>query len=232
MAQLWKVRMPDGKTLAPGDWTAAEPLYSTVEIGSGPFPVLTAFSYGKGGEVPGSPGNRRSTLADTNLEGEGARLPENEEIIIYQLAVECFMIGVEDQNDPIPAVTAPDVSLLNMLRLQRDLLVIARIAYVKEYTRAPMSFFPASTGTKQYNSAARSEVSAGVAGYVASNNGGDSVCDARTFASPLYIAGGESLAVDFKPGPGAVTGLNLAPATPNRIRLRTYLEGYRRRPVA
>lgn len=235
MAQLWKIRLPGGKTLTPGDWTSAEPLYSTVEIGVGPFPILTAFSSGKGGTVPGSIGPRRSTLADTNLEGEGARLPENEEIIIYQMAIEAFHIGAQSGADALPSIDPPDVSLLNMLRMQRDLLIVTRIAYVKEYTRAPLGIFPASTGVRQYNSAARSAISAGVDGYVASNNGGLSVKDARMFASPLYVAGGESIAVDFKPGPGSVTGLD-AESTPGaddgRLRLRVYWEGYRRRPVA
>jgi hypothetical protein len=119
---------------------------------------------------------------------------------------------------------------MNMLRLQRDMMLITRIAYVKEYTRAPMSWFPASSGVMQYNSGARSQASSGTAGYVASNNGGTGVESVRHFASPLYIAGGESLAVDFKPGPGAVTGLDLA--TDSRMRMRVYMDGYRKRPVA
>lgn len=236
MAQLWKIRMPNGKTLIPSDWTSAEPLYSTVEIGAAGFPVVSAFSYGRGGgDVPGSIGPRRATLRDTNLEGEGARLPENEEIIIYNMAIEAFHIGAQSGTDALPPIDPPDVSLLNMLRLQRDLLIVARIAFVKEYTRAPLAWFPASTGVRQWNSAARSQVSAGVTGYVASNNGGDDVCHARQFASPLYIAGGESIAVDFKPGPGQIIGLDVesAPAADDgRIRLVCYWEGYRRRPVA
>lgn len=236
MAQLWKIRLPDGRTLTPGDWTSAEPLYSTVEIGAGAFPVLTAFSYGiGGGAVPGSPGPRRSTLADTNLEGEGARLPENEELIAYSLNIEAFLIGADAADNLLPPVDPPDAALTDMLALQRDLLIITRIAFVKEYTRAPMSMFPASTGAHQYNSAARSQASAGVTGYVASNNGGANVCDARQFASPLYVAGGESLAVDLRPGPGAITNLGGTggglPAN-SRYRLRLYFEGYRRRPVA
>lgn len=236
MAQLWKVRLPDGRTLTPGDWTSAEPLYSTVEIGQGSFPILTAFSYGRGsGEVPGSPGPRSSTLGDTNLEGEGARLPENEELIAYSLSIEAFQIGTPDPlGDQLPISDPPDVSLLNMLRLQRDLLVITRIAYVKEYTRAPMSIFPASTGVYQMNSGARSAVSAGALGYVSSNNGSPNVSGTRPFASPLYVAGGESIAVDIRPGPGQVVDLNCASElSPNgRVRLRIYFEGYRRRPVA
>lgn len=230
MAQLWKIRLPDGKTLTPGDWTSAEDLYSTVEVGSGPFPVVTAFSYGRGASVPGAATQRASTYADTNLEGEGNRLPENEELIAYSLSVEAFMIGAEGTADAavIPASQAPDVSLLNMLRLQRDLLVITRIAAVKEYTRQPMGVFAAGSGVQQYNSAAINSTT--LLPYVASNNGGTDVCDSRQWASPLYVAGGESLAVDVKPGPGQVVDLNLAAGS--RIRLRLFFEGYRRRPVA
>lgn len=229
MAQLWKIRLPDGKVLTPGDWTSAEPLYSTVEIGAGAFPVLTAFSYGRGASVPGSAAQRRSTYADTNLEGEGNRLPENEELIAYSLSVEVFMIGPEGQvADPLNPAQAPDVSLMNMLRLQRDLLVITRIAAVKEYTRQPLGIFAAGTGVHQVNSAAENPLNG--LGYVVSNNGGTQVSDSRQMASPLYVAGGESLAVDVRPGPGQVTGLNLD--TTSRMRLRLFFEGYRRRPVA
>lgn len=229
MAQLWKIRLPNGKTLTPGDWTSAEPLYSTVEIGAGAFPILTAFSYGRGQAVPGAVANRASTYADTNLEGEGSRLPENEELIAYSLAIEVFMVGAENAPVPpaIPPPDAPDVSIQNMLRLQKDLIVIVRIAAVKEYTRQPLGYFAAGTGVFQYNSAARTLAGTG---YVSANNGGERPEDARQLASPLYVAGGESLAVDVKPGPGQVVGLNLTPTS--RMRLRLYFEGYRRRPVA
>jgi hypothetical protein len=227
MAQLWKIRLPDGRTLTPGDWTSAEDLYSTVEIGTGPFPVLTAFSYGRGGAVPGSVAQRQSTYADTNMEGDGNRLPTNEELIAYALAIEVFMVGVESAG-PLPVAEAPDVSLLNMLRLQRDMLIVTRIAAVKEYTRQPMGIFPAGSGVVQYNSAAVNAATG--LGYVAANNGGASVCDSRQMASPLYVAGGEALAVDLKPGPGSVTDLALTQVS--RARMRLFFEGYRRRPVA
>ncbi len=153
------------------------------------------------------------------------------------MGIEAFHIGAQLAAPPaneLPDITLPDVSIQNMLRLQRDLLIVARIAFVKEYTRAPMGIFPASTGVRQWNSGARDEAT-GLVGYIASNNGRESVCYGRQFASPLYVAGGESIAVDFTPGPGSVVGLNAesAPAADDgRIRLRTFWEGYRRRPVA
>ena len=139
-----------------------------------------------------------------------------------------FMIGAEPTvvgNFPPP--DAPDISLQNMLRLQRDLVTIVRIAAVKEYTRQPIGFFPAGTGVQQYNSAARSLAGTG---YAVGNNGGTRSEDARMFATPLYVAGGETFSIDIQAGPGAVTGLSLDATS--RIRLRLFLEGYRRRPVA
>ena len=82
----------------------------------------------------------------------------------------------------------PMISLNNMIRIQRDLLVIFRIAAVKEYTRSPVSYWPASTGVVQYNSSAKG--AAGVNGFVASNNGSPEAQDIRKLASPLYVAGG------------------------------------------
>lgn len=232
MAQLVKIRLPDGRELIPGDWTSAEPLYSTVEIGTGAFPVLTAFSYSFGAPVPGSVNQRVSTIADTNLEGEGNRLPENEELIVYNISTEVFKDGAATVagNNQFPDPENPEVDLPNMLRLQRDVLMIFRIAAVKEYTRAPVSYFPAGTGVEYVNSGSVSRAAGGVTGTVVGNNGATSPSGVRTLASPLYVAGGESMSVDVKAGPGQVNGLTLD--TDARLRLRIYLDGYRRRPVA
>lgn len=230
MAQLISIKLPDGRVYTPGDWTTAEPLYSTVEVGAGSFPVLTAFSYSAGGTVPGSVGPRNAFITDTNLQGEGNRLPENEELIVYNLSVEVFKNGLAADQDIFPDPDNPEVPLPDMLRLQRDLLVYFRIAAVKNYTHSPLSYWPAGTGIQYVNSGSLSRQSGGTSGTVVSNNGGVSPADARVLASPLYVAGGESLAVDIKAGPGQVNGLNLAVTA--RMRLRIYADGYRRRPVA
>lgn len=241
MAQLYKLRLPNGKEVAPGDYTTAEPLYSTVEIAPGAFTVLSAFSYGRGGGVPGSVGDRPSNYADTNLEGEGNRLPENEEIFIYTMAVELYMLGEEDNAlDPIPGPPAPFVGILNVLRLQRAIYIETRIgADAKRYTHAPLSFFPAGTGVQISSSGGLALDPAGaLTGYVIGNNGGPNSYDAREFASPLHIDGGESFGVDFRAGPGNVPELNVdqTPVSANtvvgRIRARVFLEGLRRRPIA
>lgn len=231
MAQVTKVRLPDGRVLTPGDWTSAEPLYSTIEIASGPYTTLQAFSYALGGDVPGSNvglgSPRKSNLTDTNLLGQGAQLPENEELIVYAMEVEAFTTlddgGIDEGINP-PAL--PHVSVLNMLRLQRDLVLVMRIASVKEYTRAPLAWFPASTGVAPTYSVALN----GQEGFVTGNNGSTDVGGKRVFASPLYVDGGEALVVDFLAPKGQVEDLSLDET--GRIRLRTFLDGYRKRPVA
>jgi len=229
MAQVTKIRLPDGRTLQPGDWTSAEPLYSTIEIASGPYTTLQAFSYGLGGDVPGSVGPRKSNLADTNLQGQGAVLPENEELIVYSLMIEAFTVNDEGVENLIPTPSLPEVSLLNMLRLQRDLVVVMRIASIKEYTRAPLAWFPASTGVKPTYSGLGG---GNVTGTVVANNGSSSVGGKRLFASPIYVESGEALVVDFLAPTGSIQDLGLPLGSDGRIRLRTFLDGYRRRPVA
>lgn len=231
MAQLWKIRTPDGNVLTPGDWVTSEPLWSTVEISTAAFGVLTAFSYSTGGDVPGSVGPRQSTAVDTNLEGGGNRLPENEELIIFNIGIELFKTGAAASTNSFPDADNPHVPLDDMLRLQRDVIIKLRIADVKNYTRAPLSYWPAGTGVASMYSGGRSRVSGAAAnGEVPANNGSVSVDGRRELAAPFYVAGGESLALDFEPGPGSVTGLNIAAGA--RILARTYLDGYRRRPVA
>ncbi|UCC73998.1 MAG: hypothetical protein JSV86_05425 [Gemmatimonadota bacterium] len=229
MAQVWKIRLPDGRTYTPGDWTTAEPLWSTVEVAAAAVPILAAFSYGVGGDVPGSVGPREADLRDTNLEGEGGKLPENQELVIFNICVEVFKNGAGAGGDAIPQTDQPDVSILDMLRLQRDMIMRLRIADVKDYTQFPISYFPASTGVEQYNSGARSVANA-ARGFMAANNGGTSVGDQRVLSAPHYVAGGEAFRLDFEAGPGQVNGLDLA-ANETMV-LRTYLDGYIRRPVA
>lgn len=236
MAQIAKIRTPDGNTVVPGDWTGAEPLFSVVEVAQGSIEELIAFSYGIGASaVPGSIGPRRALDNDTNLEGEGNRLPENEELICYNLAVEVFAIGGpgDSESDLIPQSDPPEVSLLNLLRLQRDMLATVRIGSVnKQYISAPLGYFPASTGTAAAWSGARSELSAGANGYVSANNGSHNAHDIREFASPLRVRGGETFGVDFIAQQGQIAGLNVNGDAEGRLRLRIFLDGYRRRPVA
>jgi hypothetical protein len=231
MAQVWKVRLPNGNVVTPGEWTSAVPLWSVVEVGTNGFQNLRAFSYGQSGTVPGSVGPRQATLIDTNLQGEGNRLPENEELIIHTVGVELFKIGAAASVAAFPDSDNPGVPLPDMLRMQRDVTMQINIAAIKNYTHSPISYWPAGTGPAYTVSGGRSFVSAAAPnGEIPANNGMPSVTGRRELASELHVAGGETFYVEFTPGPGQVNNLNLA--TTARIRVRTFLDGYRRRPVA
>lgn len=232
MSQLWKIRLPDGRVLTPGDWTSAEPLYSVVEVASGSIQTLQAFSYGKNGTIPGSPAQRNAQITDTNLEGEGGKIPENEELVAYNLHIEAFQVYAASETDAsgMPVTDLPEVSLADMLRMQRDLVIVTRIAAIKRYTQAPMSYFPQAMGVNRYTAGARNAGALVAQGAVLGTNGGVSVQDRRTFASPLYAGPGDVFGVDVIPAPGQVT--NLSVPTAGRIRLRLFFNGYRRRPVA
>lgn len=231
MAQIDKVILPNGNVVIPGEWTMAVPLYSTVELAAGPLQNPVAFSYGRGGVVPGSVGPRQSDISDTNLFGEGGKLPENEQIVIRAIGVEVTKLGPALDVTRFPDCDVPGVPLTDMLRIQRDLVMQLVIAGVKQYTNSPVSYWPAGTGIYYTISGGRSFVSGPAAnGEVPANNGYPSTESMRELASPLQIAGGEAFGVTFVAGPGQVTNLNLA--ANSRIRLRVYLDGERRRPVA
>jgi hypothetical protein len=231
MSQLLKIRLPDGRTLTPSDWTTAEPLWSTVELPTGNISVQEAFTYGIGGVVPGSANNRQSSLIDTNLQGEGARLPENE-AMIQAIAVEAYIIpqsGAVSVTNSDNAIS-PDVGLTNMLRMQRDLLTVLTIASVKEYIRVPLAFCAAGGGVE--SGTASGVGGDGANGYIAATNGSTSVKGLRHLASPLFIQGGEAFRFKFIPPNGTITGLNLGGNAGARLRLRTFFLGYHKRPVA
>lgn len=233
MAQIWKVRLPGGNVVTPGEWTSAEPLYSTIEIGTVGFQERVAFSYGEGGTVPGSLGPRQSTDIDTNLQGEGNRLPENEELVIHNIGIEVFKTGPSLSTDRFPDADVPHVPLDDMLRAQRDLVIRLKIANVKNYTDSPLGYWPSGTGVVSTYSGGRSAVSGAAAnGEVVANNGSPSVDGMRELASPLYVAAGETFGLSFIPNGvgGGIANLNLA--VNSRLRFRCYLDGYRRRPVA
>ena len=149
MGQLLKIRYPDGRVMTPADWTTAEGLYSTVEFGTGSFTTLDAFSYGLNQAIPGA-AQRNATYADTNLQGQGGQLPENEAMLIRAIRIEFYGINVGTASEA-PLMTSadneifPDVGLRNLLRIQDSLIMSFIIAGVKEYLRVPVSFFAAGS---------------------------------------------------------------------------------------
>jgi len=229
-SQVRKIRLPNGMVVVPGDWTSAVPLWSTVDVAAGPISNLFAFSYTAGDTVPGSLGPRLASELDTNMQGEGSKLPANEELVIHTMAISVTKHGPAETTAFFPDADEPEVPLPDMLRLQRDMLVQLNIAAVKSYTQTPLSVWPAAGGVYHQYSGGRTRVSDGQTGTAVAYNGSTCANANRMFASPLYVAGGESFRVEFVPNRGEIVGLNLAPES--RLRCCIYLDGFRRRPVA
>lgn len=234
MAQINKIRLPDGRTLRPTEWSST-PLWSTVEVNTGAITDLQAFAYSEGGDVPGSVGPRKATKADTNFKGDGAVLPENQELLLYSIQVEVTQIFAvlanyysnNEAGVPIP----PEVSARNMARFDRDTQLVMRIADTKRYVDHPVGFFPAALGVKQLNGAARN-TAAVPAAILAANHGSSNSYDNRRFATPHHVAPGEAFQITLEFPNGTVNGLDFGDDALARLRVRIYATGYRRRPVA
>lgn len=203
MAQVWKIRLPNGEVVRPGEWSST-PLYSTVEVNRGTQGTLKGFSYGIGGTVPGSPGPRKANISDTNMDGAGAVLAENEELLIYSLQIELFSVTANDIFDDsvdddtgvgvFAQAIAPLVSTAVTLFLQSSVVVVMKIANTKEYARERLGFFPAGMGVNpSFNH------HSSLAGFPSitnvGSNGGVSVWDNREFATPHHVAPGEAFEV-------------------------------------
>ena len=240
MAQAWKVRLPDGRVVSPAEWSST-PIWSTVEIDDGTLTDLSAFSYGQGGDVPGSSGPRSADVIDTNMEGPGAILAENEELLLYTLAVVLTVTTTDDatssnfftSNGDAGTPDPPDISLENVLRVQRDTMLVLKIAGQsgRWQMNVPVGFFPAGMGAWHHTGAA-SAVNNSDAAILAGTNGNPSCGANRKFATPHRVGPGESFEVLFRFPSGSVNNLELGNDDDARVRARIYADGYRRRPVA
>ncbi|MCR4339264.1 MAG: hypothetical protein NUW01_05170 [Gemmatimonadaceae bacterium] len=241
MGQLGIIRTATGAQYRAEDWTAS-PLYSTVDIDdAAALTRLDAFSYGKGGEIPGSvaaagTAQRTATLKDTNVEGAGGILAENEELMLFGLCVELiqryssltdFFNGNETWcPDP------PLVSFTNVLRVQQDTVVRLMIANTKDYHAVPIGALPAARGVNHVFGSARSQGSAYAEGMVVGSNGGVNEHTHRRFGTPHEVGPGEAFSVRFEFPRGSVANLDFGADTRARISARVWTRGLRRRPVA
>lgn len=250
--QLDQIVLPTGEKVDPAEWTTT-PLYSTGEfqIGVALAPIVL-FSYGRGNsQIPISPATlptRQANDADTNMEGQGGILPENERIILYSIQIELinlgptFTEGVANAGDDFTA-TAPDMSLDMMLQCQRDMLAILTIASrAKEYCRAPLGYFAGAVGVDRINQPNAQNnlappATPAATGFKVAYNSGISPDDNRDFASPHDIPGGTPFAVTLQFPFGGIntlgtSGHGTSPGAGNIVRARCYLYGFRKRPVA
>lgn len=236
MANLLLVRLPDGRQVRPEEWTPS-PLYSSVDIATGALQPLPAYGYAIGDPIPGSVNQQPSTLVDTNMVGQGGVLQEQQELMIFGLAISVFQLTAASvanffANQEAFAPDPPHVSATNMQRLQLDVTVRLKIAATKDYMFEMFGFFPASCGVYPTLGSARSSGSGFVSSVAIGSNGQPTEGTHRRFATPQTVNAGEAFQVLFEFPNGSVRNLDFGDDTTARLRCRIYTRGLRRRPLS
>ena len=224
-----KVRLPTGEEVTIDEWLHW-PQYSTIEFGVAVNVSLRAFTYVQGQNVPLQgvvPGGRRTaTETDTNQVSR-TRMNHDEAYLAYAITYDHFALddATIPSGPPTLVSPAPVLSSQNLRRLQRDLVIELRVGagIQKPQFRAPFSWIGQSVGAPAYTSG--DAVAAGIAftygtgGYMRAEN-------QRKWQLPIFIQSDRVMFVDTKSQNGAITDLD------QPVRLRWWLDGLKRRPVA
>lgn len=233
-----KIRMPDGSEVIIDEWISI-PRYSTIEFGDDVDVNLRAFTYVVGsrvpqqGTIPAAFTNRNATETDTN-QTTRTRINHDQAYLAYSLTYEVFALDDATIPDGSPTGTlvagAPVVAALNLRRLQRDLLISLTIGanIDKPQARFPFSWMGQGPGAPAYTSG--DVVSAGVAFSYGTGGGRPSPKNQRSWRLPVWIASDRVFYVQVasKRSPRDAT----TPRHTQAIRLRLYIDGLNRRPIA
>lgn len=236
MANLFLVRLPDGRMVRPEEWTPG-PLYSRVDVDDGALQPLPAFGYAIGESIPGAVNQTPATLVDTNMLGQGGVLQEQQELLIFGLCIDAYQLTAASvanyfANQEAFAPDPPHVSATNMQRLQLDTTVRLKIAATKDYMFELLGFFPAASGVYPVLGSARSSGSGFVSSVAIGSNGQPTEGTHRRFATPQTVNAGEAFQVLFEFPNGSVRNLDFGDDTSARIMLIIQTRGLRRRPLS
>ena len=225
-----KVHLPDGSEVVIDEWLHW-PQFSTIEFAAGVALNLRAFTYVTGQRVPQqgavAGGPRTATEVDTNQVAR-TRMNHDEAYLAYSITYEHFALSnayLDDPTNIIVGAPAPVLLSQNLRRLQRDVVVefIVGAGIDKPQFRAPMSWIGQGPGAPAATSgdaiAAGLNLSYGTAGQ-------PSPTDQRKWNLPIYVQSDRVLYLSMSSYPGAIADLT------QDVRIRWYLDGLKRRPVA
>lgn len=220
------IKMPDGKLVEIDEWLHW-PQFSTVEFTAASSVNLRLFTYVVGQRVPAQGvAARNATESDTNQVAR-ARMNHDESFIAFNMTYEPFAL-TSDTSAGSPALTlavAPAILATNLRRLQRDLMVdlFVGAGITKPMARAPLSYYGQGVGSPAWGTG--DAVAVGV--HISYGTGGRiSPLNQRRWNLPVFIESDRVMFVHLHSPPGAVVGLG------QNIRLRWYIDGLKRRPVA
>jgi len=224
-----QIRLPDGSEVVIDEWLHYQQ-FSTIEFAAATAVNLRAFTYVQGqqiptqGVVPGGP--RTATESDTNQVAK-TRMNHDEAYLCYALTYEHFALTNAEVGEDPATLLAPAPVLLsqNLRRLQRDLVIslVVGANIKKPQARFPFSRIGQSIGSPAFTStqalAVNTAFSYGTGGAMTASN-------QRRFQLPVYIASDRVFYLEIRSFPGAIADLSQA------VRMRFFLDGLKRRPVA
>jgi hypothetical protein len=218
-----KIHLPDGEEVVIDEWLHYQQ-FSTIEFAAGSQINLRAFTYVQGQVVPQQglvP--RNATESDTNQVAK-TRMNHDEAYLCYAITWEAFALS-SAESETFTLAPAPAMLSQNVRRLQRDVVLslVVGANIKKPQARAPFSRYGQSVGAPAYPS---SQALTAATAFSYGTGGKMSASNQRRFQLPVYIASDRVFYVEVRSFPGAITDLSQA------VRLRIYLDGLKRRPVA
>lgn len=221
-----QIRLPDGSEVVIDEWLHYQQ-FSTIEFAAGVAVNLRAFTYVQGQQIPaqGLP-SRTATESDTNQVAK-TRMNHDEAYLVYALTYDHFALTsatVGEQN-PITLAPAPALLSQNLRRLQRDIVLslVVGANIKKPQARFPFSRVGQSIGSPAF---ASTQALTPATAFSYGTGGAMSASNQRRFQLPVYIASDRVFYLEIRSFPGAIADLSQA------VRMRFFLDGLKRRPVA
>lgn len=241
------IMLPDGTKVAIDEWLHY-PIFSTCEgqgaisaapplnLGNGAAIDLKLFSYVVGSQIPQAGavtgGRRNATEADTNQVAK-TRMNHDEAFIAFSMTYECWAIE-DGPNTLIPGLpnnvqgANPALIGTNLRRLQRDCMLDLYVGagISKPQARAPLSYYGQGIGSPAWGSGDAISTPPTTTNFSYGTGGPVSPRNQRLWQLPIYIHSDRVMYVKLYTPIGQIVGLN------QDWRMRVYMDGLKKRPVA
>jgi len=246
-----KITLPNGEVYSLNEWVHW-PQFSTFEaegavgaatdplgLGNGVSVNVDMFTYQVSQQVPraGAIAARQATTSDTN-QVVGSRMNYDEAFLCYSATYEVFALDTDAQPDgrgtELPTVpghfqgAGPAFIGSTLRRLQRDCLFELRVGagISKPQIRAPFSYFGQGIGATAFGPGDEIVAPPSTINMDYGTGGAISPRNQRAYMLPVFIASDRVMKGKFWSPDGAIVGVNQS------YRMRWYLDGSKRRPIA
>lgn len=226
------LRLPDGTELNFDEWSDW-PRYTTVDVAAAQAGVcnLKGFSYVVGQRVTATAGvaARQATISDTNQIAK-KRMNHDEAFLAYSWTYEVFATE-DDSEGQVNVAAAPIFLSENLRRLQRDIVMslVVGAQIQKPQARSPLSWIGQGPGTPGFGTG--SAVAPNVS--VSMGTGGrPSPANQRSWQLPIHIESDRVYYVEVRGWRSPTGGTPALDAVTQDFRLKIYLAGLHRRPIA